>query len=1010
MSAVYRQLTCPLRSTTFVRFEVNEQQLAEAIQNAIAAMRATKPRALLRAVGYQLDDEQDVDVDESTVVEMLVRPDLNYAPRMAVHMALTVWDAAADPEWAADTASRSIERRNRVYDVLKLTDETRTILTATFPIAIGRDVILAAQAPWDPWYTASRQAAHDFYWNAYRGVLESKTPAWEPEALANLDVATTEIVGRLADPTRAESYQTKGLVVGYVQSGKTANFTGIVAKAIDAGYRLIIVLTGTIELLRGQTQRRLDMELVGEENILGGRDRYDPDAIRDLDYFGTGDKDLEAGKFLSHGIDINRQPDVPGIKRLTTMEKGYRRLKLGLDALDFARTGELRNPAKPVYDPENLFGVDARIAVMLKNSTALKAIIRDLQDIQANLGEIPVLIIDDEADQASINTRDTYNPNSSGFRERTAINKLIGELLKKLPRAQYLAYTATPYANVFASPAEATDVFPKDFIINLEPASSYLGAKAFHDLEPLPAGAAKTPANSNERAFVRDLRAGDDDAERLELRAAVDAFVLAGAIKKWRASKGVPGDFRHHTMLVHSSARQADHLLLAEMVRAVWSEAGYSMPTGLTRLRKLFEDDFQNVTTSRTWGSSVELPEAFDDLIPHVGAAVDAIVATGDPVVIVNGSKDSDYQAMNFQVGPYWRVMVGGTKLSRGFTVEGLTVSYFRRRATAASTLMQMGRWFGYRPGYQDLVRLYIAREVVSGNRPYDMYEAFTSIVKDEEDFRDQIRRYSQMTDDGRPLITPKDLPPFVFWSLNWLPPVAANQRYNARLTAAGSPGKLTDLRRLSPIPGRDHLERLERVGTWLDASRHMQLPRDNGNSYDARVSIVQATEVLEAFKSFHWDGEVGPSLGYIENAVKELDLVDDFAVIFPDVGTPATIGGHELSLVKRAYRIERKEFITRDSHLDPVLVNLGQEPNSDGSSPTPLLYDEPDIWDTNGRRAALLVEFANLEPDGSIPTTGEKVAPLFTFVMPGKTAAAGRPALQVFDRARPNDIVVAAD
>lgn len=994
---------------------MNGQQLSQAIQDAITAMRATKPRSLLKAVSFQLDDEGEVEIDEATIIAIVAKQDLNHAPRMAMHMAISVWDAAPDPDWGADTASRSIERRDRIYDVLKISESACEIFTSTFPIALGRDVVLAAPAPWDPWYTPEREASHAFYWSAYKGVLENKNPAWEPEALANLDVATSDIIGRLADPTRSEPYQTKGLVVGYVQSGKTANFTGIIAKAIDSGYRLVIVLTGTIELLRGQTQRRLDMELVGEENILGGRDRTDPEATKDLDYFGTDDADLKAGKFLRHGIDINRQPDVPGIKRLTTMEKGYRRLRLGLDALDFARTGELRNPAKPVYDPENLFGVDARIAVMLKNTTALKAIIRDLQDIQANMGEIPVLIIDDEADQASINTK---KPEAGELRERTAINNLIGELLKKLPRAQYLAYTATPYANVFASPAEATDVFPKDFIINLEPAPTYMGAKAFHDLDELEEGVAKTPGNSNEKAFVRDLRADSDSAEEVEIGSALDAFVLAGAIKKWREAIGLDGDFKHHTMLVHSSSLQDDHAALAAMVSKVWGEAGYSTPGGLDRLEKLYDQDFRLVTYARNWGPSNRLPHTFDELKPHVGATIDAITADGGrPVVIVNGSKESDYQAMDFQLGPYWRVMVGGTKLSRGFTVEGLTISYFRRRATAASTLMQMGRWFGYRAGYQDLVRLYIGREVTSGKQTYDMYEAFTSIVKDEEDFRDQIRQYAQMTENGHPLITPKDLPPFVFWSLNWLPPVAKNQRYNARLTAAGSAGKLADLRRFSPRPGLDHQKRLATVGDWLNVAVGMTLPRDSGQPFNARVAVIAAKDVISALKSFTWEGDVGPSLGYIDNAVTKLSLVDDFAVIFPSIGVPASVDGFDLHLVHRGYRYERKEFFTRDSHLDPALVFLGQKPLDDGTSPTKPMYDQGNLWDPTGRRATLLVEFGKFNADGSlpskyntddsIPSNGKRVAPLFSFVMPGSTAAAARPALQVFDRSKPQAIVV---
>ena len=242
---------------------------------------------------------------------------------------------------------------------------------------------------------------------------------------------------RLADPSAEIGYQTKGLVVGHVQSGKTANFTGIVAKAIDAGYRLIIVLTGTIELLRAQTQRRLDMELVGEENILDGADRTDTDSIRDIDYIGTHDADWYGGKFLKHGIDIHSMPDVPAIKRLTTVGKDYRKLRLGKDVLDFRRTGELRNPAKPVFDAENIHSVDARIAVMKKNTTALKNLLHDLRNIRADGREIPVLIIDDEADQASVNT---VNPRSKSAaaaesKKRSAINGLIAQMLEAMPRA-----------------------------------------------------------------------------------------------------------------------------------------------------------------------------------------------------------------------------------------------------------------------------------------------------------------------------------------------------------------------------------------------------------------------------------------------------------------------------------------------------------------------------------------------------------------------------------------------
>ena len=152
--------------------------------------------------------------------------------------------------------------------------------------------------------------------------------------------------------------KTKGLVVGHVQSGKTANFTGVIAKAVDAGYRLIIVLTGTVELLRSQTQRRLDMELVGQENILGGIDPGDGDLIAEVDYAGSDDVDWLAGRFVSHG-DL-AAAGAPAIRRLTRAEDDYKLLRAGLDALDLRAGHELREFGKPVWhslhNKQNLIG------------------------------------------------------------------------------------------------------------------------------------------------------------------------------------------------------------------------------------------------------------------------------------------------------------------------------------------------------------------------------------------------------------------------------------------------------------------------------------------------------------------------------------------------------------------------------------------------------------------------------------------------------------------------------
>jgi len=170
----------------------------------------------------------------------------------------------------------------------------------TFPPALDRTTVIV-NPRWARWYDEDRRRAHHFYWDGYRKVLERRLG---PDAVASIDSATTEIVGRLADPSGSRPYQSKGLVVGHVQSGKTANFTGVIAKAVDAGYRLIIVLTGTVELLRSQTQRRLDMELVGRENILGGIDPRDGDLIADVDYAGSDGIDSNGSAYVKGGIVV----------------------------------------------------------------------------------------------------------------------------------------------------------------------------------------------------------------------------------------------------------------------------------------------------------------------------------------------------------------------------------------------------------------------------------------------------------------------------------------------------------------------------------------------------------------------------------------------------------------------------------------------------------------------------------------------------------------------------------
>ena len=294
---------------------------------------------------------------------------------------------------------------------------------------------------------------------------------------------------------------------------KLPAFTGsVIAKAADAGYRLIIVLAGTLDVLRSQTQRRVDKDLIGREML--GEDYQSDD-----DY----------AAFLRHG-------ELPSILghfdwvRLTGPESDYKSLRRGIDALAFDRP----SPDKPLWHSDNCLRSKAKIAVVKKNKAILGRIIRDLGELKkhglgAPIDQISALIIDDESDQAGINTKRQKDGVSPEDQERSSINEAIVKLLKMLPRAQYVGYTATPFANVFVDPTSEADIFPKDFLISLPRPSGYMGVSDFYDLEGSDDDEESRP---NYRDFVRPI-VGEDNATD-NLVKAIDTFVST-----WRSYKAV---------------------------------------------------------------------------------------------------------------------------------------------------------------------------------------------------------------------------------------------------------------------------------------------------------------------------------------------------------------------------------------------------------------------------------------------------------------------------------------
>ncbi|MBB2944602.1 hypothetical protein FB565_004335 [Actinoplanes lutulentus] len=843
------------------------ESFVSAYLSALGAM-VSGPKALVRRAALEAEDlDPSVDVSEDRLRGYVADCDVNDELRVELHLRLAKWDNAPieDGLWMRDTRPNTGVRRARIMELLALSEKTAAEFSTQFSIA-ENETLIAGE--WEPWYTADVQRKRDFYWGHYIGYLRTRRN-WGASAITALDTATSRVVERLTDPSQTLPAQTKGLVVGYVQSGKTANFAGVIAKSIDAGYRLIIVMTGTTNLLREQTQRRLDMELVGRENILRGADENGPDAAQRIDYLD--DQDWIDDRFNRYGVRPTAVGK-PEIRRMTTRRFDYRSLQQGLPALEFERADK----SKPLWHPDNLYSTDARLIVVKKNATVLKNLVADLKSNADRLDDIPALIIDDESDQASINTVDPDKQPADAEKERTAINERISTLLRMLPRAQYVGYTATPFANVFADFTDKNDIFPSNYILALRRPFGYMGVEDFHDIDSSVPESERTFVNSKEKAHVRLLGDGDDEQE---LRRALDSFVLAGAIKLYRRQLGI-NDYKHHTMLVHEAAKKANHKLRREAVRELWRTADYYRSAGLRRLQSLFDQDFVPVSHGLSLG--YPMPSSFAELEPLIGQVVREIAPNGDPVLVINSdNKELDQEELDFDRRPVWRILVGGNKLARGFTVEGLTITYYARSVGHAEALMQMGRWFGFRPGYRDLVRLFITPKI---------RDSFEAACRDEEQFREELRQFAVMA-DGRPLVTPEEIQPLV--ARHGLRPTAANKMRYTRLVERRSRSKEPS----SGYPTLTESAKLKNNITAVTpllraASTPENLTTATGRRFDALTGRVTQAEMVKALKQLQWrhDDTFKPDLAWIEGLGEE--HIDHWIVVLPQSKRRITIRG----------------------------------------------------------------------------------------------------------------------
>jgi hypothetical protein len=553
--------------------------------------------------------------------------------------------------------------------------------------------------------TARKQDWH--YWRRYRAYQESKLAA---VVVDGLDEATDDILALLEDPLRTEPWDRRGLVVGHVQSGKTGNYIGLINKAADAGYKIIIVLAGMHNNLRSQTQVRL------EEGFLG----YDTTA-------GHEAGALDAGGAL--GVAALGYDDLRTNSATTRSENG-----------DFNAAIARRFHGISPEERPWLFVVKKQKTVLTELLKWIQTRVADTNDSQDGLrrvvSKLPLLMIDDEADNASVDTGEQeFNDDGTPDEEHQpkTINSLIRQLLHAFTRKAYVGYTATPFANIYihhkgATADEGPDLFPKAFIINLAAPSNYIGStrmfgtltedgrngalplsRSFLDHYSPEDGSGWMP--SKHRKTHIPIHNGQETIP-LSLRTAIHAFVLACAARELRGQGG-----EHSSMLIHVTRfvdvqnhvhRQVEatvHRMRQKVTRRIDSEEL------LDQLRKLWEEDFvvtRNAIFELT--SEVERPPE----MPSWDSVVETLPnVLGDIVVrSINGTaKDAlDYATPGAALKV---IAIGGDKLSRGLTLDGLCTSYFVRTTKMYDTLMQMGRWFGYRPGYLDLCRLYTSPDLI---------------------------------------------------------------------------------------------------------------------------------------------------------------------------------------------------------------------------------------------------------------------------------------------------------
>jgi len=846
-----------------------------ALTNALSGM-VSGPSCLKSAVTFHLGKKISKKVDIFKIIEKRLVVDPNDKIRELIQYYLSKWDYAERDSWTEETKKNTNQRRNLIVKLLKL--PLRLIEKINYDIPVFTDtkeaMIESERDSSRDWFTKQFASTHNYYWeNVVKNLQDNriKSSKGKSEVLktvAAIDSITTSILNRISNPRDKLAQRKRGLVVGYVQSGKTTNFISLVAKAIDSGYKIIIVLAGLTDLLRKQTQKRVDMDLVGIEQV--GLPPQENDIISEHEY--ATDSDWPSN-FIQYGCRPSERGEI-NIDRITTSLIDFSYSSTGTNRLRIVK----KNKRLPLYEEQNIKHADSKVIVIKKEKYRLGYLIKEVLDLsERERNETPVLIIDDESDQASVNTK-------SENKDKSAINKKITRIIELFKRTQYIGYTATPFANVFINPKDNKDLFPADFIFSLDRPPNYMGPKEFTDVEEAILG-----EGINEKCHVRDINQEDENEK---LQEALDSFLISGAIKCYREDVGVLS-FKHHTMLFHQSTSKGEHESALIKINAIWQKSQYDSPRCFERLEKVF-DNFKSTWLLKGRKSGLPFPSNFAEIKKKALIKSLARIRSGNVVIKVNSDDDGEAPDFSGSRG-IWKVLVGGAKLSRGYTVEGLTISFFQRNSNTQDTLMQMGRWFGYRDGYEDLIRLYISRNILDrrGIR-HDLYEKFESLCRDEEEFRKRLSIYS--SDKS---VTPQRVPVFVYNSHPFYRPTARHKMRYAQVVSAYSDyreptkqalsNKVDMLHNIKVFQSELANKTFKKAKAVIELTRKKGPTKVNGEFFITQLKSEGILSILNKIKWENDQNQILPETKYIydnKNKIKEwlfvapiIDGTDSFPI-----------------------------------------------------------------------------------------------------------------------------------